>query len=514
MKNYFLFFLSLFLCATINSTAQSTFFDVIKTPPFKDIKKGGELVGVHTFEEGGVVLIRAVKKQHFVSAFNSKYEMIANVPLEKERKELFIGSVADDKVIRVFSVNIVDKKTRELYCQTYNLSSKSIEKTKLYTTNATGKGGGKFGLLLTLFGDRKHEENFRLSPNGEYMAFIADNINKKTNSYSVRVFDWDLNEVYATSYYKDIENYFQFDDFVVTNIGEVICAGKFYKRGDKEKRKGKANYQYIIHKIDGNGSTSKEINLGENFVNELTFAQTENTLRLVGFYSEKKLNKMKGGLSYSFSGTDIEKIEIKKSPFPESVYKDIFREKKAKRLKEKEKEFSNFYLDYSFVDDEGNAYLLAEQFYVTYQTTGAGINGGFGTTTPVYHFNSILVLKFDVEGNLAWGRTLLKTDTRPSYNAFVMDNQLHLLLNTGKNVREKSDGRQKVKRGTFSSTALFDISFDKDTGDQSFNIIQENKGKSYYNPYTGNWGYNAFVMANLSKNKKTIFNLKEKRLAI
>jgi len=447
MLNKIAFILGIFFVTT-SLNAQSSYFDVTETTPFKDSKRGTSLEGV-------------------------------------------------------FTVLKVDKRTREVYCHTYQIDTKKVNKVKLYTAKTNNKVKSKYGAI----GPRKHEENFRVSPDGKFLAFAVDNMNAKTNSYSIRVYDESLNEVYTSSYYDNVERYFQFDDFIVTNDAEVICVGKLYKQGKRDKKKGKANYDYVIHKVTQSETTSSSLNLKDNFINELRFAQTTDIIRLFGFYSEVNSRKMKGALSYNFQGTNVQEVLLKEAPFPESIYKDIFREERAERLKEKEKEFINYYLDYAFMDEQGNSYLLAEKFYITYTYSSMG-NGAMSTSAQ-YHYDNILAIKFDSNGAIVWGRAILKKDSQPSYNAFVMDNKLHVFLNAGKNVKEKTDGRKKVKRGFLSSTALFDIVFDSE-GKQSFEKIQENKGKTVYRPYLGNFDYDKFILVNLSKSKKQFLVLSKK----
>jgi len=484
--------------------AQSSYFNVSETEPFKDSRRGSSLEGVFTLADGDVVAVRAAKKDLLISSFDANYNLVSDVELSLERKESYLGSSFSDDFVRVFTVEKVSKNERTVFCHAFAINTKKLTKTKLYTATSGKMRGSKNSRL----GPKKHDENFRGSPDGRYLAFAVDNINAKTNSYSIRVYDQELDLVYDTSYYSDIERYFQFDDFIVTNDAEVISVGKLYKVGKRDRREGKANYDYVIHKVSEKEKTSSTLELTDNFINELRFAQTDADIRLFGFYSERSSDRMKGALSYNMQGTNIEDVSLKQAPFPESIYQDLFREARAERLQEKEKEFSNFYLDYAFVDEAGNSYLLAEEFYVTQTTSSAGGMGGMTTSTQ-FHYDDILIIKFDSEGNILWGRAILKKDGMPSYNALVMDNELHVFFNTGKNIIEKEDGRKKVKRGLFTSTALFDVVFDAE-GKETFEMIQENRGKTVYRPYLGTFDYNKFILANLSKNKKQFLVLSKK----
>ena len=492
------------LLITLSIQAQSTYFNVTETEPFKDSRRGSSLEGAFTLANGAVVAIRLAKKELLVSSFDANYNLQSDVELNLERKESYLGASYSDDVVRVFTVQKVDKNTRDVYSHNYDVNSKKITKIKLYSTVASRSKGSKNRAL----GPKKHDENFRGSPDGKYLAFAVDKINAKTNSYAIRVYDQELNLVYETSYYSEIERYFQFDDFIVTNDAEIISVGKLYKVGKRDRKKGKANYDYVIHKVSQSESTSASLELKDNFINELRFAQTDDIIRLFGFYSERNSANMKGALSYNLEGANIQDISLKQAPFPESIYEDLFREAKAERLKEKEKEFSNYYLDYAYVDEEGNSYLLAEQFYVTQMTMSTGGMGGTTTSTQ-FHYDNILIIKFDSAGSILWGRAILKKDNLPSYNALVLGEQLHVFFNTGKDIVEKKDGRKKAKRNIFTSTALYDVVFDAN-GKDTFEIIQENRGKTVYRPYLGTYDYDKFILANLSKSKKQFLILSKK----
>ena len=64
--------------------------------------------------------------------------------------------------------------------------------------------------------------------------------------------------------------------------------------------------------------------------------------------------------------------------------------------------------------------------------------GGYWQTT--YHYDDILIMKFDNNGKLDWSRSVFKKAQSPSYNAFIKNDELHVILNSGKNLNEKKDG--------------------------------------------------------------------------
>jgi hypothetical protein len=502
MRHFLTTVLLIFLIPTIYS--QNTHFTIEETTPFKDIKTSSALLGTYHYDNGEITIVRGIKNELIVSHFDASHDLQSNIELGIDKKELFVGSAITGDRVQIFTSKKINKKTIGVYCRTFVPGFKQLKMTQLYTID-TGKKSFWLDLLMSLSGIRKHEENFRISPNGEYIAFAVDQINLKSSTSVIRIFDKNLLEVYNASIQKENQGVFLFDDFIVTNDAEVITTGKVYKKGLKEPQGKKGGYEYMIHKITQDETIHKGIHLEEKFIQELRFAQTDNEIRLLGFYSEKNSFRMKGGISFIFDGSDITKISPKTTPFPASVYDDIYREGKAERRKKKGKEFQNYYLDYSIVDEYGDAYLLAEQFYITERTRS--LTTVYSST---YHYDNILIVKFDKEGNLVWGRSILKKSNEPSYNAFALDGKLHVLLNTGKNIQEKSNGRKEVKKKFLEKSALFDIVFD-DKGEQTFEMIKENDGrKDFYSPNGGNYDYDTFIMANLSKNKRQFLILTKK----
>jgi hypothetical protein len=120
-----------------------------------------------------------------------------------------------------------------------------------------------------------------------------------------------------------------------------------------------------------------------------------------------------------------------------------------------------------------------------------GQYGGYWHT--IYHYDDILILKFSPNGELAWGRSIFKRANTPSYNAFLKDDQLHVILNSGKNLTEKDDGRVKISKGFLESTSLYDIEYTA-AGEVSYNKIQDNRSNKYYLPSYGTFENNKFIM--------------------
>ena len=102
----------------------------------------------------------------------------------------------------------------------------------------------------------------------------------------------------------------------------------------------------------------------------------------------------------------------------------------------------------------------------------------------------------------------LKKDTKPSYNAFLKNSKLHIILNSGKNLKELDDGRTKTSKGYFETSALYDFVYTNE-GELSIQKIQNNKNRTYYLPRYGNYTSGKFIMISDSRRKRKFMTLEQ-----
>lgn len=474
--------------------SQTTSLKITESQEFKDSEKSDEILSIHTTSKNITGIVREGKKFFLFDIFDDSLNKIHSESIEKSKKESFVGDVYFDNEIKVFTLEEVSKSERSVFAHIYNFNNKSHRKVKLFSATVE-KNQPLFS------GGNKRQTSLALSPNGNYLAIATDNVKKNLNSYTVRVFNsTTLKLIYSKAYQEDREKFFEPNDMVIDDLGQVYVLGKKYIEGRREKKQGLANYNFVLNKVSENDLRTLELGLdGDEHIRSLNISQSNpETIQLLGFYSENKAGRIKGGCSFLVgienALTITNKVNI---ALPLSVYEDLYGENRADR--KKDKELTNFYIDHVIQDNNGNTYLIAEEFYVTQVYVPNGQMGG--TTVTTFHYDDILVLKFNANNTLDWGRSIFKKATAPSYNAFLKDNQLHVILNSGKNLSEKDDGRTKVSKGIFESTALYDIVFGAD-GEATYTKVQDNKGKTYYTPFRGTYKNSKFVMMSDPKSKK------------
>lgn len=490
MKN--LITLALLLAFTFVD-AQKTNLNVSESLEYKDKVKSTGVLTIHTTDNGLTGIVRESKRDILFDVFDNSLDKKHSLVIESDKKERYIGEVVYGDEIKVFTVFSPKAKERIVNCHSFNIKSGSHSKKKLFEVTVAKK---RF-----LFGNRQDREtSLGISPNGKYLAMATDNIYKDVNDYAIRVFNAKTLELLFTkSYQKHEEKYFKHNDISINDNGDVFVLGKLYKEGKREKKKGEANYDFILNKITETSNKELTISLADQHIKNLGITIVDSKLHLIGFYSERNSGRIKGGCNFIIDSENFSIASKNNYELPINVYEDLFGDKRGSKKKNKGKELTNFYIDYILEDSQGNTYLLAEEFYITQTYVSTGMNGGYWQT--VYHYDDILILKFGASGNLDWGRSIFKRSTAPSYNAFLKNDELHVLLNSGKNLLEKKDGRTKVSKGWFESSSLYDIVYDN-AGEVIYSKIQDNKGKTFYLPFYGTYQDGKFIMMSSGRKKR------------
>ena len=498
MKKIFLVLTFCFLNNLIFT--QSTSLKVSESLEFKDEEKAINILAIHTNKKNKTGVLRQSKKNFMFDVFDENLNRIHNQIIESTKKERYIGHVAFLDVINFITVFSPNKKERVIYCHTLNLVSKSYKKTELFSANVE-KNQALFS------GSSKRQTSVAISPNGNYLVIATDNIKKNTNAYKVHVYNTNSFELKFTKDYQNhTDKYYEPNDLAIDDEAIVYVLGKLFKKGKKQKKEGEANYQFILSKVDRASNKDLKINLGDDLhIQSLVMNNLNDTMQLLGFYSNTRVGRIIGGCSFSVNPITMTVVKRENFKLPKQVYEDLYGYRKASKKEKKGKELKSFFIDYALLDSDGNTYMLAEEFYITrvYISTGNGV--GYWQTT--YHYDDILIMKFDNNGKLDWSRSIYKKSESPSYNAFIKNDELHVILNSGKNLNEKKDGRTRVSKGWFESSSLYDFTYNNN-GKVTYNKIQDNKGKTYYLPYYGTIENNIFLMMSSGRKKRQFMTLK------
>ncbi len=494
-----LLFLCLFIISNISLAQSTTNLKVSQSEEYKDKVKSIDVIAIYTSETGETAIARNGNKDFLLDIFDSNLDKTFSKIVESKKNENHVGDLFYNNQLKLFTVSAPKKDERILYCHTLDLATNSYKKSIIFEASVEKK--------QSLFGSRKyHKTSFALSPNGNYFVIATDNIRKTKNSYTIRVYDSKTEKlIFKKAYQESEKQTFEHNDLYIDDDANVYSLGKLYLNDFSSKKlNGDANYQFVLNKITKDENSDLTIDLNDEHIQSLSITQTNNQLHLLGFYSEKNASRIKGGCNFVINTNNFS-VETKNMiVLPKQVYEDLYGYRKADRKNSKKKELRNFGIDYVLTDSEGGTFLIAEEFYITQTYVQTGTTGGY--TTTVYHYDDILILKFSPNGDLDWGRSIFKRSKFPSYNAFIKNDQLHIILNSGKNLSEKNDGRTKVSKGFLESTSLYDFEYALN-GDVSYNKIQDNRRNEYYLPFYGTYNTNKFIMMSDGIKKKTFMIL-------
>lgn len=472
--------LTVFFAAAQNTTS----LKVKESQTFYESNYASNIVALHSDKNGNTGIVRKGKRNILLDIINKDLKKIDNQFIKVSRKEGFVGEFFYENKIRLFTVFSPEKRKRVLNCYTYNLDTKILDKKVLFEKTVEKK--------KTLFRARnKRQTNFAVSPDGKYFVVNTDNVKKNVNSYTVRVYDSkSLELLYTNAYQTHEDRYFQPNDLFIDNDQTVYIIGKSFLSGKSQRKNRKANYTFVLNKINKDKENTLDIKLDREHIQSLSILKKGDVMNLIGFYSQQNVYQVKGSCNFII---DTNKLKVDKkttNQLPNDVYKDLYGDKTGSKSSG---ELDNFGVDHILEDSKGNTYLISEKFYIT--TTWVN-NGQFGSMQQtIYHYDDILALKLGPDGKLIWGRSIFKRSNTPSYNAFLKNDQLYLILNSGKKLSKKKDGRTKVSQGWFESSALYNIVF-TESGEVSYEKIKDNKGKSKFRPYYGTYENGKFIMPN------------------
>lgn len=396
-----------------------------------------------------------------IDSYDSNANQIQSIDLElgdgrneKDYEEI----VHLDNKLYLFS-SIQDKKSKKnmLFVQSIDKTSllPNTEQKKIaeidYTGNSRRNSGGY---------------DFQISRDKSKLLIYYNLPYEKgeKEKFGFKVFDKSLNLLWTkniTLPYND--ELFEVERYVVDNKGDVYLLGMVFKDKRRKKRNGEPNYQYSILSYKNNGAKEDEypVNLQGSFLTDMNIQIADNQdIICAGFYSEKGTFSIKG--SY-FLSIDSQTKEIKSKSFKEfaiEVMLESLSEKKQKKLekkieKGKEVELYDYDLDNLVLRDDGGALLVAEQYYISTYTTTTTVNGVTTTTTTfVYHYNDIIVINMNPQGQIEWTKTIPKrqitSNDRGFYSSYVMSvvkDKLYFVFNDNpKNLIEKITDSKKVYR--------------------------------------------------------------------
>lgn len=306
---------------------------------------------------------------------------------------------------------------------------------------------------------------------------------------------------------------FQVNNNGITYVLASVSPETKKERKQKRKEKEDINTQVLI---TYNGETEEtlqyEISLKNKTVLNATIRlDTSQNVILTGFYRDN-LNK-RGGLSGVFfariKNGETEPEIINTKEFEQEFIEQIIGVRRAKKGNEIP---TSYNLDHVITTADGGVILLAEQFYMVQHCT-RDPKTGVETCYYTYHYNSIIAVGINPEGEIVWNTLIPKESfdrnwgVYLSYSLMITDNALHLVfLDHKKNLNEfgekvpLDDNRHVNVRKSAAVVATIDLS-----GQVTYSVLYDSKkSKVYMRPKVyGQLNGTSLAVLGLTKKKRT-----------
>lgn len=362
----------------------------------------------------------SLKRTHFIE-----------LKLENNGKSMYFDKVIySDDEIYLFA-KFINKKLDKIFLFVQKVNKKTLmpsgQLTKVAETEYKGLLGGNFGEFFYTFS----RDTTKL------LIYNTLPVEKgKPQQFGLTVFDQSINKLWDKKISLPYDDeLFDVQDYTVDNDGNVHIVSVLYNEKRKEKRKGKPNYSYQIFSIYNQGKEIKEysIALEGKFITDMRMSvNNQKEIVCAGFYSNKSSFNLEGTYNVKVDPQTKEITSKHMNEFgvdylDEDVSEDEENNKSKKpKDNKKEKEMYNYKLHEILFSEDGNSYLVAEQYYVVqYTTTTSDGKGGFRTTTSFhYYYNDIIVVRMSNDGKIVWVTKIPKSQSSANdggfYSSYVL----------------------------------------------------------------------------------------------
>jgi len=234
-------------------------------------------------------------------------------------------------------------------------------------------------------------------------------------------------------------DYFEILKHVVKDSTSVYILGVAYTNrvnaSNKSHVKNTGKYALYTYDRAERSFNESSLSLSGRYITSATMKHdTLGNLYLIGLFSKTRSFSVSGAFYLKTDMNSGNLVEKGFSNFDQDLLRQFITDKKIRN----EKELDSFDINDLFIDSIGRVSLIAEQYYVT-STTYTDPRTGHIIYTYYYHYNDILVVRFNKEGRITWGRripkeqrTLDKSGYYQSYAAIATGNRLALAFNDNK----------------------------------------------------------------------------------
>ncbi len=468
-KSLTFLFLTILIFQSTFSQKKSDKVEIKWGPEIKE-SKTATLNNIIGHDESGVYVLKYDRKgkiNNFIEHFDKNMVKTHSqgINLEYNKNDYGLKYIIHFNEKLFLFTDYYDKKTDQNSLYVQEIDKKSLSPRGKRTRIASFRFEGRKKMLSNDFSLRISRDDSKIL----IYSTIPTKEKDDNERFDVTVLDGDMNKLWEKTiispYKSDL---YSTSNIKVDNDGNIHILGLLYKEKDERVRK-EVNHNFQIMSYYENGTRLKKysIEIEGKFLTDMQITiDDDKNIVCAGFYSKKGLYSIDG--SY-YLKLDTESEQIVNRSFEEFSLDFITQnmtekeEKKTKKkdAKGKDAELYRYELDEIILREDGGAVLVGEQYYVVVNTyTDAN---GNTRTTYTYHYNDIIVINVDPEGNIEWTEKIAKKQITSndngyfsSYTLAVVDDKLYFVFNDHpKNLFYNGSGKvYNMKRGKESLVVL------------------------------------------------------------
>jgi|GEM_PF-3538011 len=301
---------------------------------------------------------------------------------------------------------------------------------------------------------RNYGISYKVSPEQNYLMVYQTVPTQRTDNekLNVYVFDQDMKLFWKKSVELEYSSkYTSISKYEVSDMGSAYIHARVSradkeveevaKKREKEKSEGvKRNKQtertaHFVYTFSPGGDEVQKymIELGnENFPTAiLTTFMPDGTIAIGGFYTDNNVTtsvvSIQGVFYMTLDLLQKQMTKPKTQKIPDATRRLLLGNKAVE--KGRDKTGADFLVRYFKAQEDGSILLVAEEFYITTHTVTD--SKGFTRTYTVYHYEDIMVLKLDGDGNVKWSNVISKVQVAGfhSFSLRVVDENIYIVYN-------------------------------------------------------------------------------------